>query len=947
MTINALRKNKIAITAIQETRWNKSTPQAFASGGYNVYTSSLTTRHEFGTAFLVDSKYNHLVINFTPINERLCTLRIKGRFFNYSLINIHAPTNDSEEEAKDQFYEQLERAYSACPKNDVKLVMGDANAKVGRETNENGLRLIDFAAGRQMAIKSTYFMHKRIHLETWHSPDGRTCNQIDHCLIDGRHFSDVIDVRARRGANIDSDHMLVVIRVRFRISLASNMKPQQLKRFAVDRLIDAGVATRYHDELETELCRRSAMEPEPLSLDDIWKRTETAVREVAEKTIGYTRKQARNEWFDEECARVNEKKNAARARALGVKTRNAKNAYKQARAEERNLFRRKSRQLDEEALIEIERHRSIQDTRKFYKRLNDVRRPFEAQVAMCRAKNGDLLTNKDQVLSRWKEHFEQHLNEGAVAGEGAEQDQPPDLVDLRDDGVEIDLPSREEIEGALKYLKNNKAAGADSIAAELLKSGGPNLVDALHEVIQLAWIGETIPEGWTKGVLCPVYKKGDKLDCANYRGICLLNVAYKVFAKVLYDRLLPYANAVVQHYQAGFQSGKSTTDQLFALRQILEKGNEYNIQTHHLFIDFKAAYDTIIRNEVYVSMSELNFPTKLIRLTMATLRTVLCCVKIQNDCSEYFETRQGLRQGDVLSTLLFNVVLEVIVRRANMQTSGTIFNKQTQLLAYADDIDIIGRSQAAVREAFLALEREANKVGLKINESKTKYMIAAGNSRTVRDVGQSVAFGDKTFEVVNEFVYLGSLVTPNNDVSLEIKRRIQTANRCFSGLRKQLQSGHLSRPTKFIIYKTLIRPVLLYGSETWVLTRREENQLLVFERKVLRSICGPKVENGVFRRRYNFELEREFNSPCVVNVVKTNRLRYAGHMIRRPEDLPQKAIFIARPQGTRRQGRPRSRWADGVISDSRALGAQDWTNRARDRVIWRELLRQALTNNWL
>jgi hypothetical protein len=101
----------------------------------------------------------------------------------------------------------------------------------------------------------------------------------------------------------------------------------------------------------------------------------------------------------------------------------------------------------------------------------------------------------------------------------------------------------------LKYLKNNKTAGADSIVAELLKNGGPNLVDALREV----------------------YKKGDKLDCKNYRGICLLNVTYKVFDKILYDRLSSHANAAIHHYQAGFQSGKSTTDQLFALRQILEK----------------------------------------------------------------------------------------------------------------------------------------------------------------------------------------------------------------------------------------------------------------------------------------------------------------------------------------------------------------------------------------
>jgi hypothetical protein len=106
-------------------------------------------------------------------------------------------------------------------------------------------------------------------------------------------------------------------------------------------------------------------------------------------------------------------------------------------------------------------------------------------------------------------------------------------------------------------------------------------------------------------------------------------------------------------------------------------------------------------------MSELNFPKKLICLTKATLTIVMCGVKIQNDCSEPF------RKGDVLSTLLFNVVLEVIVLRANLPTTGTIYNKETQLLAYADDIDIVGRSQSAIWDAYLALEREAAKVGLK------------------------------------------------------------------------------------------------------------------------------------------------------------------------------------------------------------------------------------------
>jgi hypothetical protein len=124
-----------------------------------VYTSSLANNHAFGTAFLVDSKFNHMVKNFTPINERLW-------FFNYcTLSSTYMHQKLTQEEAKDQFYEQLERAYAGCPSHDVKLVMGHANTAVGRETvhqtgkhslhentNENGLRLVDFVAGDQKYV---------------------------------------------------------------------------------------------------------------------------------------------------------------------------------------------------------------------------------------------------------------------------------------------------------------------------------------------------------------------------------------------------------------------------------------------------------------------------------------------------------------------------------------------------------------------------------------------------------------------------------------------------------------------------------------------------------------------------------------------------------------------------------------------------------------------------
>jgi hypothetical protein len=152
------------------------------------------------------------------------------------------------------------------------------------------------------------------------------------------------------------------------------------------------------------------MQAQPLSLDKKCKKQEETIQRVATNTIGYTRKQANKEWFDKECAKKNEEKNAARERAIQIKTRGAKNAYKLVRTRERRLFRKKASQLDEEAFIEIERHWSSQDSRKFYKRLNDVRRPIEPQLHMCRAK----VTCCVKIQNNCSESFE--IRQGLTQG---------------------------------------------------------------------------------------------------------------------------------------------------------------------------------------------------------------------------------------------------------------------------------------------------------------------------------------------------------------------------------------------------------------------------------------------------------------------------------------------------------------------------------------------------
>nr|XP_042911661.1 uncharacterized protein LOC122272269 [Parasteatoda tepidariorum] len=139
-----------------------------------------------------------------------------------------------------------------------------------------------------------------------------------------------------------------------------------------------------------------------------------------------------------------------------------------------------------------------------------------------------------------------------------------------------------------------------------------------------------------------------------------------------------------------FLEVKSTVNQIHKLRQILEKTEEYGIDTNHLFVDFKATYDCINRLKLFETMCELGNSPKLTDLAKMTLRSVKCCrVKLMSDVSEVFYTERGLRQGDSLSCISFNTALEKVIRDSGI---NTILQRSIQLLAYADDIDIVGRT---------------------------------------------------------------------------------------------------------------------------------------------------------------------------------------------------------------------------------------------------------------
>ena len=187
--------------------------------------------------------------------------------------------------------------------------------------------------------------------------------------------------------------------------------------------------------------------------------------------------------------------------------------------------------------------------------------------------------------------------------------------------------------------------------------------------------------------------------------------------------------------------------------------------------------------------------------------------------------------------------------------------------------------------------------------------------------------------MVNESVYLGSLISNNFDTSIEIKRRILTAQRSYFAIRHLLTSKRISRSAKLTL-KTLIRPVALYGSESWNMTAADENAIGIFERnnKVLWVIYGPKREGYLYKSRSNAEFYQLFREADIVKRININRLRWAGHVVRRTVDAPLKWVFQSDfVDGKRERGQPKKSWKEAVDRDSTALGLENWPKGQRSK----------------
>lgn len=946
-TLYDLEKYEIDVAAVQETRWLDSGIHAMKAYTF-YYSGNKQMQHEFGTGFMVKKAFDHCIIGFKPVSKYISTLRFQTKTDKVTLINAHAPTEAKEDHIKDSFYDELDRIYDSIPTSDIKMVIGDMNAQVGKEeafrtvvgvhslhakSNDNGCRLVQFAAAKNMVTRSTHFDRKDIHKITWISNDGRTKTQIDHVLIEKHRADSITNVRSYRGTTHESDHHLIKSIMRLKKRQTTKKKAEPRPKYNTGMLKNEAVQKRFIDKVEEKLAQEE--EPNESTLDEAVNKTMGVLAAAAEEVLGIRRGTRKNNWFDEECREAAIRKKEALNKMQQRKTRSTEANYKKLRDNAYRLMRRKKRQHLNKEITEIEEKNRNGNIRQFYEDVNKKKKTFRPQAIKIKDANGDLVSDEYAVAQRWKDYFESLLNRPTNQLE----------TERRFSTAEphIETPTLEEVAQAIKNLKNYKAAGEDNIPAELIKNGGKTLCGRLHQIIVRVWEEQEMPTAWNTGLIIPIHKKGDKTDCTNYRGICLLNTSYKVMAKILYNRLVGYTEEIIGDYQCGFRRARSTTDQIFAIRQIMEKAYEYNVNIQQLFVDFQQAYDSVDRLVLYNIMSEFGIPYKLVQITKATMNGSKGKVLIQHTISEPFDIKTGLRQGDCLSTLLFNLALEKVARALSVNWKGTILNTSKQICAFADDVDLLGRSVLAVKESFVEMEEEASNIGLKISENKTKYL-ALDRRNGVR-LGQNLTIGDYNIETVQSFKYLGSILNTTNEIEEEIKMRTLQGNRCFFALKQLFRSPILSRSTKLRVYKTILRPVVMYGSETWTTTIKQENQLNAFERKLLRSIIGPvRDENGIWRIRTNRELTDIFGPETLTAAIKAGRIRWAGHVMRMDHTRTVKKILTRNiAEGVRVRGRPRKRWLDCVEEDLIKLGVANWKDMAQDRTEWRAVVERAKT----
>ena len=942
------------VVGVQEVRWSGQGRTATPSGHVFLYSGKDDDSHRSGVGLLLSPLASKALMTYECVSDRLLTARINCGVINLTVVVCYAPTEVSGVDEKDEFYQTLEDVLQKSHKHDVRMVIGDFNARVGskregyeqvlgphamhEQPNDNGARLLDACASNDLTIGGSLFPHKLIHKYTWTSNAGNKPRaQLDHILISRCWRRSMLDCRTYRSADISSDHELLVAKVK--LKLARQTKASSRKRLDVGKLKDPKHRTAYHQEV------RRRLRGTPGTYDTVenqWQGWRDAVIGAAGKAIG-PMKGRQKTWISNKTEMlVKERKRAKAVRdQLGRHRHDAR--YRQLDREVKQSAKAdKARWLDGKAK-EMENAANSGQHRKLYQVVKEVTGKKSVTPPTMKGRDGIPLKEESEVKERWASYFQELLNRP-----------PPErrLHRIGQIGEELDItqepPTLEETKKAIQKLSNNKAAGMDGIVAELMKEGPPELISELHQLMVRIWRDEEIPRDWSRSLICTLYKKGDRAECSNYRGISLLSVPGKVFGHILLNRLRTATEKKLRENQGGFRSGRGCVDMIFCLRILMEKCIEFQLPALAIFIDFKAAFDSIHRPTMWHILADYGIPDKYIRLIRQTYKDCEAAVLVNGEKTDWFKIETGVRQGCVWSPLLFGLVIDFVLRKAcDHQQQEICLQKKTRTLFrtepgqfltdidYADDVTLLNFINIKGEEMLHKLGRAGKETGLSISMPKTKGMGIGETQVNIQLEGTPI-------DTVEQFKHLGSTVASNGRLDSEVNIRIGRASAAFGQLSK-VWSCKTNLKTKLRIYNASVISTLLYGAETWSTTLTEEKRLDSFDLRCLRRILGIRW----FHHVRNSEVRRRTGQPPASSLLKKSRLRWYGHVRRMDADRLPRILLDWNPErvgGKRRRGRCRTRWMDAVVRDAESIGIdrEVLDQMTTDRTRWRGVLAQLM-----